>query len=154
MGGVFIGECAFELSGANLELRIFAPFCVEVHELYGGLSWTSGVSALNLCTPVEVANLTVEDETGQTKVECVAVCSLLVFTLILQHAVATELDVLHPSGQFNGSFLLMFGLYFFNFCQRFGIGGDGHCHQQCLPCQFLHCHTLSFLVVVWGQRYK
>ena len=63
--GVLKGERTLELTCANLELWESSPFCIEVNELNGGLTRTSGVGTLNLGAPVEVTDLTVEDETGQ-----------------------------------------------------------------------------------------
>ena len=53
-----------------------------------------------------------------------------VLALILQHAVATELDVLHPGGQLDGGLLLLFGLYFLYFRQRLCTCGDGRQRYQ------------------------
>ena len=69
VGGVLECEGTLELTCTDLELRILAPFSVEVDELYGGLSGTRGIGALDLGAPVEVADLTVEDETGQTEIK-------------------------------------------------------------------------------------
>ena len=69
VGGILEGEGTFELSGTHLELRVFAPLCVEVYQLYGRLSRTCGVGALNLGTPVEVTDFSIQDETGQTQFE-------------------------------------------------------------------------------------
>ena len=113
MGGVFKSEGAFKLTGTYLEFRIPAPFCIEVYELYGRLSRTCGIGSLNLGAPVEVANLSIQNETGQTEVEGVAVRTLFVFTLILQHAVSTELDVLDPLREFDKRFLLLLGVLYF-----------------------------------------
>ena len=110
MGGVLIREGALELSGTNLELRILAPFCIEVYQLNGGLTRTCGVGSLNLGTPVEVANLAIKDETGQTQVEGVRLGIFLVSALILQHAVTAELDVVYPLGYFNRGLLLCIGV--------------------------------------------
>ena len=135
VGGVLKGEGTLELSGSDLELRVFTPFSIEVYELYGRLSGTSGVCALNLCTPVEVANLAIEDETGQTQVEGVGVVTFGILTLILQHAVAAELDVLHPGWNLDGGLLLsgflnslyfcVHGLWFFCACSA-----NETCHQH------------------------
>ncbi len=66
MGGVLVSESTLELTDTNLELRVFAPFCIEVYQLNCWLARTFGIGALNLGTPVEIANLAVKDETGQS----------------------------------------------------------------------------------------
>ena len=71
--GVLKGERTLELTSADLELWESSPFCIEVNELNGGLTRTSGVGTLNLGAPVEVTDLTVEDETGQ--ISCWVFCT-------------------------------------------------------------------------------
>ena len=73
VGGVLEGEGTLELTGTHLELGVLTPFCVEVNKLYGGLSGACGVSSLDLGTPIEITDFTIEDETGQTQVEGVTV---------------------------------------------------------------------------------
>ena len=98
------------MTSTNLELWILTPFCIEVYQLNGGLTWSLDVGTLNLGTPVKVANLTIKDETGQTQVEGVRLGIFLVSALILQHAVTAELDVVYPLGYFNRGLLLCIGV--------------------------------------------
>ena len=129
VGGVLECEATFELPRTDLELWESAPLGIEIYELNGGLSRTSGVSALNLGAPVEVANLTIEDETSQTEVEGVRVVALRILSLILQHAVATELDVLDPLGEFD-SLLLLLGFLDFLLFGRSISAESYHQHRE------------------------
>ena len=86
------------------------PFGIKVNQLHGGLSGARCVGALNLGTPVKVGNLAIEDHTEQTQVERVAVSILLVFTLILKHAIAAELNVFDPLRQFDGLLFFLLGI--------------------------------------------
>ena len=92
------------------------------------LAWACGIGTLNLGTPVEVADLTVEDKTRQTQVERIRVVTLGVLSLILQHAVAAEFDVVDPCGNFR-SLLLCF-LHFLYFRQRLRAYGDSRQRHQ------------------------
>jgi hypothetical protein len=83
VGGVLEGEGTLELSCTNLELRESTPLGIEVYQLYGRLSGTSGIGSLYLGTTVEITDLTVEDETCQTEIERVAVVALRILALIL-----------------------------------------------------------------------
>ena len=83
MGGILKGEGALELSCTNLELLVLHPFSIEVYQLYCRLTGSFGISTLDLGAPVEVADLAVQDETGQTKVEGIGVGSFLVNALVL-----------------------------------------------------------------------
>ena len=83
MGGVLKGEGALELSYTDFELRVFTPFSIEVYQLYRRLTGTLYVGTLDLCTPVEVTDLTVENETGQAEVEGVRVVTFGILSLIL-----------------------------------------------------------------------
>ena len=120
VGGVLVGEGALELSCAYLEFWIFAPLRIKVYKLYCGLSRTCCIGALDLSTPVEVADFAVENETGKTQVEGVRVVSFGVLSLILQHAITAEFNVLHPGWQLNGGFLLS-SLHFLYLSNRLGV---------------------------------
>ena len=131
MGGVLKCEATLELSGTDLELWISSPFCIEVNELNGGLTRTSGVGTLNLGAPVEVTDLTVEDETGQTQIEGVGMVAFGVLSDILQHAIAAELDVLHPLGKFDGLLLLLLlSVLYFLLLSRQCAGETNHQRHQ------------------------
>ena len=125
--GVLKGERTLELTSADLELWESSPFCIEVNELNGGLTRTSGVGTLNLGAPVEVTDLTVEDETGQTQVEGVRVVAFRILSLILQHSVTAKLNVLHPLGKFDSLLLLLLlGVLYLLLLSRNSAGETDH----------------------------
>ena len=136
MGGVLKCERTLELTCTDLKLWVFTPFGIEVYQLYGRFAWSFYVGTLNLCTPIEVADFTVEDETGQTQVESVGMCTFFIFALILEHAITTKLNVLNPLRNLYNSFLFL--LYFLSilyFCIKylwfFCIhGANETCHQH------------------------
>ena len=83
MGRILIREGTFELSCTNLKLGESAPLSIEIYQLDGRLTRTFHVGSLYLGTPVEITDLTVEDETRQTEIKRVRVVSFRVLSLIL-----------------------------------------------------------------------
>ena len=132
VGGVFKGESTLELTGTHTELLVFCPFGIEVNQHHGGVARAGIRCSLQLNTPVEVANLAVQNQTGQTQVKLIVltVGLLSVLGLILQHAVAANLDILHPGRHFYGC--LVFLLLHLGFFSTHGAcGGYEQRHEPC-----------------------
>ena len=101
-------EGALELSGADAERLVARPFGIEVEQLNRRFTGSPDVGPLYLGAPIEVANLAVEYQAHKPQVKraaltVVLLVLVLVGCLILQHAIAAQLDVPDPLRQLSGS---------------------------------------------------